>query len=71
MAVNWHEVFPVTSASATDIHREKNENGNTATSTRTQTHSTNSHQDHAHTKMYAEGIVADYTGAATKNCAPV
>jgi hypothetical protein len=21
--VNWHEVFPVTSASATDIHREK------------------------------------------------
>ena len=28
-------------------------------------------RDHAHTKMYAEGIVADYTGAATKNCAPV
>ena len=28
-------------------------------------------RDHAHTKMYAEGIVTDYTGAATKNCAPV
>ena len=42
MAVNWHEVSPVTSASATDIPR-KNENGNTAINTRTQTHSTNSH----------------------------
>jgi hypothetical protein len=42
----------------------KNENGNTATST-------TAIRDHAHTKMYAEGIVAGYTGAATKNCAPV
>jgi len=44
MAVNWHKVFPVTSASATDIHRKKTKTATPPLSTRTQAHSTNCQQ---------------------------
>ena len=69
--MNWHEVFPVTSASATDIHREKTKTATPPPALEPKLIRPIAIRDHAHTIMYAEGIVADYTGAATKNCAPV
>jgi hypothetical protein len=69
MAVNWHEVFPVTSASATDIHREKTKTATPPPALEPKL--IRPIAIHAHIKMYAEGIVADYTGAATKTWAPV
>jgi len=62
MAVNWHKVFPVTSARQPTSTAKKRKRQHRHSALEPKRIRPIANRDHAHTKMYAEGIVADYTG---------